>query len=127
MPVLRNPRHEKFSQLVASGIKPTEAYVSHRGCPDTPNGTRSPIASTRSEALIHAADQRCHHSLGLFLLPGGLPLRFTSVIHFGGLPRRLPRPRARRSKTMMPSSICCRSLRSSSSILLMSISEVYQR
>ena len=28
MPVLRNPRHEKFTQLVASGIKPTEAYVS---------------------------------------------------------------------------------------------------
>src|ERR1035438_363455 len=28
MPVLRNPRHEKFSQLVASGIKPTESYVS---------------------------------------------------------------------------------------------------
>jgi hypothetical protein len=28
MPVLRNPRHEKFSQLIASGIKPAEAYVS---------------------------------------------------------------------------------------------------
>ena len=28
MALLRNPRHEKFSQLVASGIKPTEAYVS---------------------------------------------------------------------------------------------------
>jgi hypothetical protein len=28
MPVLHNPRHEKFSQLVASGLKPTEAYVS---------------------------------------------------------------------------------------------------
>jgi len=28
MPVLRNPRPEKFSQLVASGIKPTEAYTS---------------------------------------------------------------------------------------------------
>ena len=28
MPVLSNPRHEKFSQLVASGIKPTEAYTS---------------------------------------------------------------------------------------------------
>jgi hypothetical protein len=28
MPVLKNPRHEKFSQLVASGINPTEAYVS---------------------------------------------------------------------------------------------------
>ena len=28
MPVLRNPRHEKLSQLVATGIKPTEAYTS---------------------------------------------------------------------------------------------------
>jgi hypothetical protein len=28
MPVLRNPRHEKFSQLVATGIKATEAYLS---------------------------------------------------------------------------------------------------
>ncbi len=28
MPVLCNPRHEKFSQLVASGIKPAAAYVS---------------------------------------------------------------------------------------------------
>ncbi|HTR34918.1 MAG TPA: terminase small subunit [Bryobacteraceae bacterium] len=28
MPVLHNPRHEKFSQLVASGIKPKEAYTS---------------------------------------------------------------------------------------------------
>ena len=27
MPVLRNPRHEKFSQLVASGIKPANAYI----------------------------------------------------------------------------------------------------
>ena len=28
MAILSNPRHEKFSQLVASGIKPTEAYIS---------------------------------------------------------------------------------------------------
>jgi hypothetical protein len=28
MPILRNPRHEKFSQLLAGGIKPTEGYVS---------------------------------------------------------------------------------------------------
>jgi len=28
MSLLRHARHEKFSQLVASGIKPTEAYVS---------------------------------------------------------------------------------------------------
>jgi hypothetical protein len=26
--LLNNPRHEKFSQLIASGIKPTEAYIS---------------------------------------------------------------------------------------------------
>src|SRR4029077_6803965 len=66
------------------------------------------------------------YPFGLFLLPTGLPFRFTSVIQRGGLPRRLPRPRARRSNTMMPSSICCRSSRRSASILLMSISEVYQ-
>jgi hypothetical protein len=45
MPVLRNPRHEKFSQLVASGVKPTEAYVSlsysKAGAPQsTPNAHR---------------------------------------------------------------------------------------
>jgi len=28
MPVLRNPRHEKFAQLASSGIKPREAYIS---------------------------------------------------------------------------------------------------
>jgi hypothetical protein len=41
MPVLRNPRHEKFAQLVASGIKPTEAYVSlgysEAGAPQSAN------------------------------------------------------------------------------------------
>lgn len=43
---------------------------------------------------------------GLFLLPGGRPLRFTSDIHFGGRPRpRLPRLRAMRSRTRMVSSM----------------------
>ena len=28
MALLRNPRHEKFSQLVASGIRPADVYVS---------------------------------------------------------------------------------------------------
>jgi hypothetical protein len=28
MPTLRNPRHERFAQLVASGIRPQDAYVS---------------------------------------------------------------------------------------------------
>jgi len=39
MPVLRNPRHEKFSQLVATGIKPTEAYLSlsKAGAPQSAN------------------------------------------------------------------------------------------
>ena len=32
-------------------------------------------------------------SLGLFLFPFGRPSGFTSVIHFGGLPRRFPCPR----------------------------------
>ena len=27
MPVLRNPRHERFAQAVAGGIRPAEAYV----------------------------------------------------------------------------------------------------
>src|SRR5260370_17669321 len=39
--VLRNPRHEKFSQLLVSGIKPTEAYVSlgysNGGAPQSAN------------------------------------------------------------------------------------------
>jgi hypothetical protein len=26
--ILKNPRHEKFCQLVASGVKPADAYVS---------------------------------------------------------------------------------------------------
>jgi hypothetical protein len=41
MGVLRNPRHEKFSQLVATGIKPAEAYTSlgysKNGAPQSAN------------------------------------------------------------------------------------------
>ena len=64
-------------------------------------------------------------SFGLFLLPGGLPLRFTdgwaSDIHRGGRPRRFPRPLARRSRIMMASSTAARSWRNSASILDMSM------
>jgi len=28
MPLLRNPRHEKFCEMVASGVRPSQAYVS---------------------------------------------------------------------------------------------------
>ena len=59
------------------------------------------------------------------MLPRGLPLRFTRVIQAGGLPRRFPRPAARRSSTTIASATCSRSARSSSSILLMSMSGVY--
>ena len=44
MAILSNPRHEKFSQLVAGGIKPTEAYISlgysARGAPQSANNLR---------------------------------------------------------------------------------------
>jgi len=60
-------------------------------------------------------------SLLLFLLPGGLPRRFTTVIQAGGRPRRLSRPAARRCNVRIASSSWSRSVRSSASILLMSI------
>jgi hypothetical protein len=55
---------------------------------------------------------------GLFLLPGGLPRRFAVIsdIHDGGLPRRFPRPRAKRSRLKIASSICTRSSLSSERI-----------
>jgi hypothetical protein len=41
MAILSNPRHEKFSQLVASGIKPTGTYISlgysAKGAPQSAN------------------------------------------------------------------------------------------
>jgi hypothetical protein len=46
-------------------------------------------------ALIHwkiCVGETSQVSFALFLLPGGLPRRFTAVIQAGGWPRRLPRP-----------------------------------
>jgi hypothetical protein len=60
-------------------------------------------------------------ALGLFLLPGGRPRLFAVVTHAGGRPRRFPCPRASRSSAMIASSICARSVRSSSTILMKSI------
>src|ERR1700678_3026997 len=65
------------------------------------------------------------YSFGLFLLPFGLPRRFTSVSHFGGLPRRFPCPIVRRSNTTIASEIWSRSIRRSASILLISIFPAY--
>lgn len=67
-----------------------------------------------------------HSDFGLFLLPFGLPLRFTSVSHFGGLPRRFPCPIVRRSNTTIASEIWSRSSRRSANILLMSIFKAYR-
>ena len=67
MPVLRNPRHEKFSQLVASGIKPTEAYVSlgysKAGAPQSANNllkrtdVRERVNEIQSLAAISSAEE----------------------------------------------------------------------
>jgi hypothetical protein len=62
------------------------------------------------------------HSFGLFLLPGGRPLPFIPVIHFGGRPR-LPRPKAIRSRTRIACSIPSRSALNSANIFAMSIAE----
>ena len=61
---------------------------------------------------------------GRFLLPGGRPRLLILDIQAGGRPRRLPRPRARRSKVIIASSIDSRSTRNSANILLMSIRSV---
>jgi hypothetical protein len=51
MPVLKNPRHEKFSQLVASGINPTEAYAS-LGYSKT--GAKQAAYNLRTRTDVHA-------------------------------------------------------------------------
>ena len=63
---------------------------------------------------------------GLFLLPGGLPRRLGEAsddIQAGGLPRRGPRPAARRSRVRMACSSCSFSSFNSARILATSIME----
>jgi hypothetical protein len=61
MASLSNPRHEKFSQLVASGIKPTEAYISlgysAKGAPQSANNLlkRADVRRRVDEILQAAA------------------------------------------------------------------------
>jgi Terminase small subunit len=61
MAILSNPRHEKFSQLVASGIKPTEAYISlgysAKGAPQSANKLlkRTDVREKVNEILQAAA------------------------------------------------------------------------
>jgi hypothetical protein len=60
MTILSNPRHEKFSQLVASGIKPTEAYISlgysARGAPQSANNLlKRPDVRERVDEILQAA------------------------------------------------------------------------
>jgi hypothetical protein len=55
------------------------------------------------------------------LLPGGRPRRFKADIQAGGLPRRFPRPLAKRSNVTIASSTCSRSCRKSASIFKTSI------
>ena len=59
--ILSNPRHEKFSQLVASGIKPTAAYsslgYSGKGAPQSANKLlkRTDVRERVAEILQAAA------------------------------------------------------------------------
>jgi hypothetical protein len=61
MTVLRNPRHEKFAQLVASGIHPAASYVSlgysRRGAPQSASKLRqrSDVRKRIDEILASAA------------------------------------------------------------------------
>src|SRR6202035_5132256 len=61
MAILSNPRHEKFSQLVANGIKSTEAYISlgysARGAPQSANNLlkRADVRGRVDEILQAAA------------------------------------------------------------------------
>jgi hypothetical protein len=61
MASLSNPRHEKFSQSVASGIKPTEAYISlgysPKGAPQSANNLlkRADVRGRVDEILQAAA------------------------------------------------------------------------
>jgi hypothetical protein len=61
MPSLRNSRHEKFCQLVASGIKPAEAYISlgysEAGATQAANKVmkRRDVQERIDEILSHAA------------------------------------------------------------------------
>ena len=57
---LSNPRYEKFSQLVASGIKPTEAYISlgysAKGAPQSANKLlKRADVRVRVEEILQAA------------------------------------------------------------------------
>ena len=51
MPLLQNPRHERFAQLVASGLTPTRAYITV-GYSD--NGASPSAARTLRNALVKA-------------------------------------------------------------------------
>ncbi len=90
---------------------------------------RSPATQPQATAMVLPAETALVPSdelVALFLLPGGRPRRlvvaaFIADIQAGGRPLRRPRPRARRSRLMMASSICSRSRRSSVKIFDTSI------
>jgi hypothetical protein len=53
MPVLKNPRHERFAQLVASGIAANAAFtqVGYRGPQNSPRLSRNELVARRIEEL----------------------------------------------------------------------------
>src|ERR1039458_9803652 len=103
------------------GNRPESAYIGGgtgsygRWWGGNGQATATPLVETSSAA-------------GLFLLPGGLPRRLgeASDIQVGGLPRRGPRPAARRSRVRMACSSCSLSSFNSARILATSIMEPFQ-
>jgi hypothetical protein len=53
MPILQNPRHEKFAQLVASGISANAAFtqVGYKGPQNSPRLSRNELVARRIEEL----------------------------------------------------------------------------
>jgi hypothetical protein len=53
MPVLKNPRHERFAQLVASGISANAAFtqVGYKGPQNSPRLSRNELVARRIEEL----------------------------------------------------------------------------
>jgi hypothetical protein len=53
MPVLKNPRHERFAQLVASGIAANAAFtqVGYKGPQNSPRLSRNELVAKRIEEL----------------------------------------------------------------------------
>jgi hypothetical protein len=92
---------ERMFGLASQAIHREQPAASYRACVFCSLRRLRAPASFCLSGVLPSRSQTQWTSLGLFLLPFGLPRCCTSVIHLGGLPRRFPRPRESRSSTRM--------------------------